>query len=225
MRLYYLTSEHWAKEILKEKRLKLSVVGELNDPFELLGASIGGKQARRVAQYVHGRLNNTFGLLCMSSTWQSPVMWAHYGDKHKGVCLGFEVPEWGAKEVSYSPARLETVLGKKPALSDITHEVLEALFTTKSAEWSYEQERRLIIRFTDAHSGGNGMYFWPFDGKLLTLREVILGCRCSMQIPEAAKAGGRVSARVSVRRVRPAFQEFRMVQQKQERVVHVEPRA
>ncbi len=25
--------------------------------------------------------------------WSNPVIWAHYGDKHRGLCLGFEVPE------------------------------------------------------------------------------------------------------------------------------------
>ncbi|MBK4996164.1 DUF2971 domain-containing protein [Pseudomonas sp. S37] len=39
MRLYYLTSEHWAKVILKERRVKLSTINELSYPFELLGAS------------------------------------------------------------------------------------------------------------------------------------------------------------------------------------------
>ena len=48
MRLYYLTKLDTAKLILQERRMKLSLVDELNDPFELLGASIGEKLARRV---------------------------------------------------------------------------------------------------------------------------------------------------------------------------------
>ena len=101
MKLYYLTSEEWAHVILKERRLKLSTIPELNDPFELLGASIGEPAARKVLRYVQARVSETFGLLCMSTTWQSPVMWAHYGDKHRGVCLGFEVTDQAAREVNY----------------------------------------------------------------------------------------------------------------------------
>lgn len=106
MKLYYLTSEKWAKVILHERRLKLSTIAELNDPFELLGASIGEPAARKVLRYVQGRVADTFGLVCMSTTWQSPVMWAHYGDKHKGVCLGFEVIEHGLREVKIGRAHV-----------------------------------------------------------------------------------------------------------------------
>jgi hypothetical protein len=36
MRLYYLTAEGWARKVLEERRVKISLFGELNDPFELL---------------------------------------------------------------------------------------------------------------------------------------------------------------------------------------------
>ena len=33
------------------------------------------------------------GLLCFSRHWYSPALWAHYADNHKGMCLGFDIPD------------------------------------------------------------------------------------------------------------------------------------
>lgn len=223
MRLYYLTSEKWAKVILSERRVKLSTVNELNDPFELLGASIGDKRARRVVKYVQKRLSDTFGLVCMSETWQSPVMWAHYGDKHKGVCFGFDVVNTAPKQVQYRPARLTHLVGDNPTLADMNHAALYALMTTKYQDWSYEREWRLIIGFKEAINTADGKHFLPFEEHSFALREVILGHRCEWTLQEAAKAVGKVSKGVRLKRVRPSFKEFEMVRQQFQPVVYVKP--
>jgi Protein of unknown function (DUF2971) len=223
LKLYYLTSEKWAKVILKERKLKLSTIPELNDPFELLGASIGEPAARKVFKYVQRRISDTFGLVCMSSTWQSPVMWAHYGDKHTGVCLGFELVSISARPVTYEPTRLQKLLGDNPKLGDVTHDVLNTLLTTKSAEWSYEREHRFIVRFANAVQAPDGKHFLPFNNELITLKEVLLGDRCEWNLAEAARAVGKVQHQVALKRVRPSFQEFKMVQQRREPIVYVKP--
>ena len=221
VKLYYLTSEHWAKVILREGRLKLSTVAELNDSFELLGAKIGESTARKIVKYLHGRLSKRYGLVCMSSTWQSPVMWAHYGDKHKGVCLAFDVMDKGGLEVNYHPERL-ALPSTRPA--DLTSDLITQLFTTKSAEWSYEKEYRLIINFDHAVPGTQGMHFLPFNNPGLQLNEVILGFRCEWTLKEAAQAVGKVKHPVRLKRVRPSFKDFKMVQQRNEPMIHVKPR-
>ncbi|OGQ56760.1 MAG: hypothetical protein A3J24_03920 [Deltaproteobacteria bacterium RIFCSPLOWO2_02_FULL_53_8] len=223
MRLYYLTSEKWAKVVLAERRVKLSNIDELNDPFELLGAFIGEKRARKVVKYTRTRLGETFGLVCMSDTWQNPVMWAHYGDKHKGVCLGFDVPNDAPKQVQYKPARLTQLLGDNPTLADINPAVLEALLTTKYKDWSYEREWRLIMSFKHASTGADGKHFLPFYEHIFALREVILGDRCEWTLKDAAKVVGKVSKIVALKKVRPSFREFEMVRDLRQPVLHVRP--
>lgn len=225
MRLYYLTSEKWAKVILKERRVKLSTIGELNDPFELLGASIGDNKARRVVKYAQQRLSETFGLICMSKTWRSPVMWAHYGDKHKGVCLGFDVVDTAPREVRYTPERLTHLLGDSPTLSDFSTNSLEELMTTKYQDWSYEQEWRFIVRFESKEiiKGVDGKHFLPFGSRALVLREVIVGHRCPWTLNDAAKSVGKVAKSVQIKKARPSFSDFKMVLQRREAVLLVKP--
>lgn len=44
--------------------------------------------------YVEERLSehlNTFGICCLSKTCTSDLMWTHYADNHRGVCLEFDL--------------------------------------------------------------------------------------------------------------------------------------
>jgi hypothetical protein len=225
MRLYYLTSVHWATVILKERRVKLSTIDELNDPFELLGASIGENKARKVLKYAQKRLSEKFGLICMSRTWQSPVMWAHYGDKHKGVCLGFDVVDTAPIEVQYTSDRLTHLLGENPTLSDLDINAIQELMTTKYQDWSYEREWRFVVSFKSEAvvKGADGKHFLPFDDRVLVLREVILGHRCPWTLQAAAKSVGKVVKAVQVKKIRPSFNDFKMVQQRREAIVHIKP--
>jgi hypothetical protein len=93
MRVYYMTSTKWAKVILKERRLKLARFGELNDPFELSLIDNRPHATRRVVRLVTDHLHNAIGVICFGAGWASPVMWAHYANKHVGVALGFDVAD------------------------------------------------------------------------------------------------------------------------------------
>jgi hypothetical protein len=107
MRLYYLTAERWTRKVIEERRVKISLFGELNDPFELLPHILPTRDHRKVAAILRDHLAGQRGVICFSTGWTSPVMWAHYGHKHYGMCLGFDVPDELAMRISYEPKRLE----------------------------------------------------------------------------------------------------------------------
>jgi len=150
MRLFYMTSHRVATEhILPEKRLKLSLFDHLNDPFELQPHSLGEKQLRRINRALREDYFGKKGILCFTSSWRSPVMWAHYAEKHTGVCLGFDVPELRGAErllepVVYAPERLSFLLDSEKDLYGIDAEFVRAMLYTKSREWAYEQEHRVV---------------------------------------------------------------------------------
>ena len=93
MRVYYMTSAKWGEVILKERRLKLARFGELNDPFELSLIDNRPRETRKVAKLIRDHFQSTIGVICFGASWASPVMWAHYADKHFGVALGFDVAD------------------------------------------------------------------------------------------------------------------------------------
>ena len=139
-------------------------------------------------------------------------MWAHYGHKHQGVCLGFDVTDAEAHQVRYEPRRLKGLLeqiGNGELLND-SH--MRAILTTKFRDWEYEREWRCFAGLSD-RDPENGLYFLDFEPHF-TLREVILGHRCSGNVEQLAKLIGRPRKSVELFHARPAFQSFRIVRKK-----------
>jgi len=90
-------------------------------------------------------------LLSVSQEARSTVMWAHYADKHKGAIIGIDFdrifPKYRIKmnEVTYSKQR-----PKMDVLDDSEKEEnFGKTLITKSDEWTYEKEFRVI--FGDAY--------------------------------------------------------------------------
>ena len=107
MRAYKFLDENFGMKSLREKRLKISLLDDLNDPFELLPYEMADRNKRAAlnAQRKHMAINH--GILCFSATWKDPVLWAHYANKHKGLCLAFQVPDAVCRAVT-SEAAAET---------------------------------------------------------------------------------------------------------------------
>lgn len=212
MRLYYLTSLKTAKLILVERRMKLSRIDELNDPFELLGASVGDKLARRMFKAtLHNHWCKTLGIVCLSSTWQNPVMWAHYGDKHYGVCLGLDVRDDLAKQVQYEAERLKGLLDPSKPLLGLDEGKIEAVLLTKFRDWAYEREWRVFAGLDERDR--NGHYYVDF-GPDMFLRSVILGARCTESVSNAANLVGKVLKPVDIWKARASFSRFEITRQR-----------
>jgi hypothetical protein len=93
MLVFHFINEEFGLEDLRKRRLKIATLNELNDPFEFLGVNLSGKSLRRAFKVMKDQLSVRYGLLCFSHNWHNPVQWSHYADKHRGLCLGFDIPE------------------------------------------------------------------------------------------------------------------------------------
>ncbi len=94
---------------------------------------------------VQARVNSA-GVLSLSSLRDDALMWAHYANGHRGICLQFALDKWefahtGTLPVTYSPERPFLQINKV-TFADLSIAKLIAL--TKSADWSYEEEWRLV---------------------------------------------------------------------------------
>lgn len=155
---------------LREQRLKISTLEDLNDPFELLPYEMTDRNRRAALYATRKKIATNRGLLCFSATWQDPVLWARYANKHKRLCLGFEVPDAVCRAVKYERQRLR--LPAEPSLTDA-----EILIFTKYINWQYEQELRVWAALNESESG---LYVAEF-GPMLRLKKVA-GARCSLSL-------------------------------------------
>lgn len=128
-----------------------------------------------------------YGLLSFSCSWQNPLLWSHYCENHKGICLGFDVPDDDKiLDVDYVKKRPEKLRNKSTLFSKdkITINVLAAdVFRYKMAEWAYENECRMIEELPKRDLV-TGLYFCKFKDIELNLKEVIIGAFCKTSIDE-----------------------------------------
>lgn len=201
MHVYKFLDEKFGLKTLREKQLKISIVDDLNDPFELLPYEMANPEKRMALRDARSVWGSQHGLLCFSADWKDPVIWAHYSDKHKGLCLGFEIPENMGRNVEYSKTRLE--LPEK-----LDRDNIDEWVYTKYDNWAYEQEIRC---WTTLETPSQGLYFMEF-GPLLKLMEVIAGARCRLTKEQIVDAVRPLDNEVKLIQARAGFHRFEIVE-------------
>ena len=207
MCVYHFLAAHWAEDDLARCRLKISRFDDLNDPFELLAAELGDRTVRKAFQTLRDDMCARRGVLCFSRTWHNPLLWSHYADKHRGICLGFEVPH--VVRVRYDVKRLVNVVPRILAGGPASEALMTRLLATKFRDWKYEDEVRVYTDLKDADTA-TGHYLKDF-GPDLVLKEVILGPRYAGSPAKIAELARACVGGVSLIRARLAFKRFRVV--------------
>lgn len=135
---------------------------------------IDGKSQKALLQdtlYYNEIIFSSMGVLSLSEDPKHPVMWGSYSNSHRGFCLGFEYHETNVLG-QYASSIDYVAKMPKPSVKLFSHDAgedaLELIAFTKSKEWEYEQEWRVIKP--------NGNKLFPYPGKLV---EVILGMKMS----------------------------------------------
>jgi hypothetical protein len=203
-RLYHLTSAEHAISDIVFSRLKIADLNQLNDPFELLGARFLNNRNIMTAVQAHkDRLAKEYGLLCLSEDWTDPVLWTHYGARHKGICLGLDVPSGLAEKVKYQEDRIQV---SSDTLDD---QLKRKLLLTKYKSWEYENEWRIPLLLAQATK--EGALFFERLGNRIYLAEVILGARCTISADDVRRLVNKHHSDVETFQARLAKGSFNIV--------------
>lgn len=203
MRVYHFIKAHYGLENIEKRRLKISRIMELNDPFEFLGVDLSDRQFRKSMKSTKATVSKSKGILCFSESWRNPVLWGNYADKHKGICLGFEVPSDVLGKVEYRESRL-------PIPDVLDEKFLKSLLFIKYKHWNYEQEYRAYIQLG---KDIEGVYYAEFSDRL-KLKQIIVGDQSSVTRAEVSVALGDLGSEVEVFKARAGFTKFEVVRQR-----------
>jgi len=139
---------------------------DAGDPQEYIGAAL------TQATQTELRRSYDVGVLCLSERFCSPLMWSHYGQQHRGVCVEYDVSTVATDEirkVEYGESREILASAIRAWLlddnADARRTIEGACLLRKSKEWAYEREWRMLGRI------GLGPSRIP-------LTAVIFGLRC-----------------------------------------------
>jgi hypothetical protein len=103
---------------------------------------ISDEEVQRIAEEAQMDIyNNNSGVTCFSHSKNivNHLMWAHYAEEHKGICIKFKsIVQTGIPQVLLPV----TYIKKNPGLND--KDVLFLLPFIKASCWKYEREQRLV---------------------------------------------------------------------------------
>ncbi len=106
---------------------------------------------------------------------EQPLMWSHYAEQHRGLCIEYDVsnvPPGTVRSVAYDESRvIRSSIVRTWLLNDdpgARAEIERACLLTKSKEWQYESEFRILDAI--------GLRSSPADVMTITF-----GLRCSLE--------------------------------------------
>lgn len=202
MLVYHFIGARYGLESIRKRRLKISRILELNDPFEFLGADLTDREFRKALKSTKTEISKSKGILCFSDNWRNPVLWGHYADKHRGMCLGFEIADSVLGKVDYLDERI-------PVPSRLDDNFMKSLLFSKFKHWEYEQEYRIYVQLEEEI---DGIYYSDYSDELI-LKQVIVGDQSSLTRAEISDALGDLSANVEAFKARAGFKKFEVVRQ------------
>lgn len=208
--LYKYVNLDGLMNILNNGLLKIGVMKDFNDPFEMLPANSTCVSHLNSSYHYN---QQTTGVLCLSETPSSSAMWGHYADSHHGACLAFKIPKNKfclifnhenplaylleddypsniIAQVKYGNTRYENNW-KTPAPNEMTRELANyefanfiSLLRSKSSEWKNEREWRFIAQHHNNHicSYQNNVSLTGVFTSYLV--QIFLGMRCQKSVFE-----------------------------------------
>ena len=215
MRLYHYLEARWALDDIRRRRLKLSTIEDMNDPYEGFCVCSDHEGMQAALEKTQWEFVNKYIALCFSLSPNNILMWSHYGEKHKGICLGFDVRDELTRPVEYVhdvqtvgnmfvARREDFPVGEGIKIGD-------QMLGAKYAGWGYEQEVRIHLDRNEKDEE-TGQYFREFS-EALVLKEVIAGVRFpySKKLIHDALSGYSGQEEVTILKARRSTKKFEIV--------------
>lgn len=197
----YSPANEWNICNLSQQTLHLSPVGTLNDMFE----GIAPSQQQQISAKDWDELGKLVSIKCFSENWNNLLMWAHYADGGRGMCVEYDLALLNGNEpvlqhlfpVHYSSHRYI-----KDGLTDIHAEIqtiknaiatgselddsawlkdMMAFYLTKSSEWAYEQEWRIVVPQYNLPSSKSQLQITDGNIDFCCVSAVYLGCKMPIE--------------------------------------------
>jgi len=90
------------------------------------------------------------GVLSLCAKWNCPLMWSHYADEHRGICVEYDMTDHDCKNikaVKYDQPisiKVSDIIAWKNHSIQAEDRILDIFFYSKAPQWHYEEEWRDI---------------------------------------------------------------------------------
>lgn len=133
---------------------------------------------------------NYFNIFCFSRNYNNILMWSHYADEHKGICIGFNISHVDENSLTLKCKENYIDINKTKGFNNLPvfhvvyskerpvpyniikskHQELRDFIYSKSIDWKYEEEYRIVLQDDVLLSN-------PVKIELNEIKEIIFGLR------------------------------------------------
>jgi len=117
------------------------------------------------------------GVLSLAERWNCPLMWSHYADEHRGLCIEYDTTDNACSNINAVDYRRprsikvsDLVEWKVNGSTDAEKTILDTFFFAKAPQWRYEKEWRDV-------KAANCAYPAPFR-----VSAIYFGLRCDAAV-------------------------------------------
>lgn len=146
-------------------------------------SKVMAENPKKLNELINGTINgliNSLGICCFCENRDNHLLWSHYADGHKGVCLKFDIQldldffSLPSRMVYQSDYPVYNFINNPPVEGEITgtDEMIGKLLLTKSNLWSYEQEVRIIKKTSGLHYFKKGALVELIFGSKTNIAEI-----------------------------------------------------
>lgn len=164
---------------------------------------------RRLASHISDLLSTEQGrrgVLSLASKWDCPLMWSHYADEHRGLCIEYTLSDAAFNnllQVSYSRSRAvrisELIDWKMKGNQSAEQKIVDTFFFSKAPQWRYEREWRDLAEAPGTASAP------------AYVNAIIFGLRCDPTvITTVVKLHAQSARPIKFYAVRPSDGSFRL---------------
>lgn len=202
--------DHYREDVIRRHRGNFSPA-ELKD----VTAALYSQSKEQMASIFKNSLIeyeiSSSGLCSLSEENDNLLMWAHYADKHQGVCVGLDIIKLRPYIASMHP-----VLIKVKYTSDFKTEeffvshrrALSNCYRTKAVLWKYEKEIRIVL--FQLTFNANHQFFLEMGREVIS--EIYLGSKIKLKDEQEIISICKESYPMSkVRKMRLAEKSFKLI--------------
>lgn len=160
-------SYRYTQDIFVNRRLYLPTANILNDPNEGVATIDIQNEYRGWGNQLEDRNRRQSIRICsFTETHKNPVVWSHYADEHRGICIEFDTDHIDIRNNLLRPVNYSNTV---PILEHKSWKDDRIAFFNKTEEWAYEKEWRYIAK--------ENLPFLAFNGN--AIKRILLGARFS----------------------------------------------
>lgn len=173
------TAEHIARQSKRmAERVIASISNNARNPIH--DGALDETRASLLGIFIREELLRRYdkGIFSLAARNSCLLMWSHYGDQHRGICVGYSVSDdkqaniyrvrYGGRRTIAASVIARAIKGEEEA----SREMDEAVLLRKAREWQYEHEWRLF--------GPRGVADAPVE-----LSDIYFGYRCEEAVKHA----------------------------------------